>query len=69
MIERAPANQYAADDEKRTMDGFDAFIAYLQTPERLEPREGALYDPAMPPQVLLRFNPSACDAINDAPIA
>ena len=48
------------------MDIVPALIAHPQAPHLVDPRVGALHDPAMPTQPLLRLDAGPCDARSDA---
>jgi hypothetical protein len=51
------------------MNVITPFIAHTQTAKAVEPCSGSLYDPAIAPQPLARFNASASDPRRDAPCA
>ena len=66
MIQRAPADHDASDDEKSFVDALNAFVSDLKSPEGLEPGERPLHNPSMPSQTSFRLDPSSGDAIDDA---
>jgi hypothetical protein len=51
------------------MDVGATLVAYLEPPKAIEPREGALYHPAIPSESLARFDAAPCDAGDDAACA
>jgi len=48
------------------VDIIPAFIPHAQAPHLVDPRVGALHDPAVPTQPLLRLNAGPCDTRGDA---
>jgi hypothetical protein len=67
--EEASADKYCGKREESTMDVGAALVADGESPEAVDPCEGAFNDPAVPPKALGRFDATTSDAWNDAPCA
>lgn len=67
-MERIEADETASQREESLMNIIPALIPHDQAPHLTEPAHGALDDPSVSPQLLLRFNASAGNSRRNVPL-
>lgn len=67
--EATRADQSAAQRKERLMDVRTPLVAHFEAAEAIEPRQGALHYPPVPPKALARLNAATRNARGDAALA